>query len=124
MVESQVFRDDVAYECRPAQEDPAGPLRCRRTRAMLEGPGAFTAEALAAFAADLSSDGDDLALSVEERTIAGADATCLVATPSGGRDPETLCLSVEGAQLLLDTNGQRLEASAYTTEVPAGTFSV
>ena len=34
----------------------------------------------------------------------------------------TICLSDEGAQLLVDTGGDRLAATSYTTKVPDGTF--
>jgi hypothetical protein len=35
-----------------------------------------------------------------------------------------LCLSAEGAQLLVDHGGERLVADRYTTTVPDGTFEV
>ena len=35
-----------------------------------------------------------------------------------------ICLSPEGGQLLVDSGGERVEAEAYTTEVPTGTFDV
>jgi hypothetical protein len=35
---------------------------------------------------------------------------------------ETICLSDEGGQLLIDAAGERLVAEAYTTDVPEGTF--
>jgi hypothetical protein len=94
----------------------------------LEPPGAFTDDALETFAEELGASLDDLTLTVEERTIADVGATCLVATPKPGTtestttDVETICLSDEGAQLLLDVGGERLEADGYSTEVPEGTF--
>lgn len=126
VVSSQVVRGGVAYRCEPPEDDPSGPLACRRTAGSVDAPGAFTEEALDAFTEALTS--DDLELRVEERTIAEATATCLVADP--GRGPtdgtgpgvETICLSAAGAQLLVDTAGERLVAEAYTTDVPEGTF--
>jgi hypothetical protein len=128
IVESRVFRDDVAYECTVPEDDPDGPLDCRRSQGALHAPGAFTDESLDAFAADLAGSKDDLDLSVEPREIAGVEATCLVAIPKAGPTDgtgpgvETICLSDEGGQLLIDAAGERLVAAAYTTDVPRGTF--
>jgi hypothetical protein len=130
VVESRVFRDGVGYECRPPEDDPTGALDCTRAQGALQSPGAFTDEALDAFTADLADSLDDLDLSVESRTIAEVEATCLVAAPKAGptdgRGPgvETICLSEEGAQLLVDAVGERLVAEAYTPEVPEGTFEI
>lgn len=116
IVESRVFRDGVGYRCTPPSDDPGGSLDCHRSEAALDAPGAFTDEALQAFAEGLADAGRDEALKVEPRTIADTHATCLVA------GDETICLSDEGAQLLVDANGDRLEASSYTTDLPDGTF--
>jgi hypothetical protein len=128
ILQSQVIRGGVGYRCTPPEDDPRGELVCRRSQGAIDAPGAFTEEALQAFTDELAASRDDLELSVEERTIAGADATCLVATPATGPGDEqgtgveTICVSEEGAQLLVDAAGERLEASAYTTDVPQGTF--
>jgi hypothetical protein len=128
IVESRVFRDEVAYECTVPEDDPEGPLDCRRSQGALEAPGTFTDESLDTFAADLAESRDDLDLTVEARTIAGVEATCMVAVPKAGPTDgtgpgvETICLSDEGGQLLIDAAGERLVAEAYTTDVPDGTF--
>jgi hypothetical protein len=114
IVESRVFRDGVGYRCAPPPDDPGGSLACQRSEAALDAPGAFTDQALKAFAQDLADADEEL--KVEARTIADTDATCLVA------GDETICLSDEGAQLLVDANGDRLEATSYTTDLPDGTF--
>lgn len=130
VVESRVFRDGIGYECRPPEGDPTGALDCTRAQGALQTPGAFTDAALDAFTADLADSLDDLDLAVESRTIAEVGATCLVATPKAGptdgtgTGAETICLSEEGAQLLVDAVGERLVADAYTTEVPEGTFEI
>ena len=130
VTESRVFRDGVGYECTPPAEEPTGPLVCTRAQGALQAPGAFTDDALNAFAQELASSHDDLDLSVEQRTIAEVEATCLVAAPKAGPTDgagpgvETICLSAEGGQLLLDAGGERLVAEAYTTDVPEGTFEV
>jgi hypothetical protein len=121
ILESRVVRDDVGYHCAPPPDDPGGQLDCTRRETTLDAPGAFTEQALEAFAGELAETGDEVELRVEERTIAGVPASCLVAAPARG-SPETICFSDEGAQLLLDTAGERVEADAYTTDVPEGTF--
>ena len=129
VVESSVFRDGVGYRCEPPADDATGVLECTRRQGALDAPGAFTAEALAAFTEDIGASLEDIELTVEQRTIADTDATCLVASPKAGPDDgtgpgaETICLSDEGAQLLVDAGGERLVADAYTTEVPEGTFA-
>ncbi len=127
IVRSQVVRGGVGYRCTPPEDDPGGELACRRSQGAIDAPGAFTDAALDAFTDDLSTSRDELALTVETRRVAGVEATCLVASPGAGADggdadAETLCLSDEGAQLLVDAGGERLEASAYTSHVPEGTF--
>jgi hypothetical protein len=130
VAESRVFRDGVGYECTPPEDEPLGALVCTRTEGALQSPGAFTDEALDAFTADLADSSDDLDLSVETRTIADVEATCLVAVPKAGPTDgtgpgvETICLSEEGAQLLVDAVGERLVAEAYTADVPDGTFEI
>jgi len=116
VVDSRVFRDGVGYRCAPPPDDPDGSLDCTRSESGLDAPGAFTEGALQTFAEDLAASADDVDLAVDARTIADTDATCLVA------GDETICLSDEGAQLLVDAGGDRLAASSYTTEVPEGTF--
>jgi hypothetical protein len=128
ILQSHVVRGGVAYRCAPPEDDPRGELVCRRSQSAIDAPGTFTDEALHTFTEELAASRDDLELSVEERTIAGVDVTCLVAAPAAGRrderdtDVESICVSDEGAQLLVDAAGERLEASAYATDVPEGTF--
>jgi hypothetical protein len=132
VVESQVVRDQVAYRCTlPDGDRPGGELECSRTSGTANAPGAFTPDALAAFTDDLARSLDDLDVTVEERTIADTRARCLVSAPKAGTplDPEgpgvdTLCVSDEGAQLLVDSAGQRVVAEDYATSVPDGTFDV
>lgn len=130
VLESRVLRDGVGYRCERGA-GAEGTLECERAAGALEAPGAFTDEALAEFTEQLGSSQEGLELTVEERTIAGADATCLLTQPRTGTTidlegpgPETLCLSPEGAQLLVDAGGERLVAETYTTDVPEGTFDL
>ncbi len=128
IVRSQLVRGGIGYRCEPPEGEPTADLECRRSQGALEGPGAFTEEALDTFTEQLVGSLDDVDLSVEARTIAEVEATCLVAAPkagpSDGTGPgvEEICLSEEGAQLLVDAAGERLAATAYTTDVPEGTF--
>jgi hypothetical protein len=146
VVESRVARHGVAYRCdvdttakvgtgatsttAKAKGGYAG-LRCTRAAGDLPATGAFTADALATFSKELADSLPRLALSVSHRTIAKTKATCLVSapkpgTPLTGNDPsvDTLCVSPDGAQLLVDANGQRLVADSYSTSVPPHTFDV
>lgn len=134
IVESRVLRDGVGYRCEPATgpNGEQGTLTCRRAAGDLGVTGAVTDAAIATFTEELAASRSTLDLSVKRRTIAEVDATCLVSAPKGGTpldgtdDPtaDTLCVSAEGAQLLLDGDGERLVADAYTTTVPDGTFDV
>lgn len=132
IVQSQVVRDGVGYTCEvPDDGQPGDPLECDRTSGAIPAQGAFTEEALTKFTEDLVRSLDASDLTVEMRTLVEVDATCLIAapvtgTPLGGQDAsvDTICLSPEGAQLLLDSGGERVVATAYATEVPVGTFDV
>lgn len=132
IVESQVVRKGVAYRCElPPGGRPGDDLDCRRTEGALDGPGLFSDAALTTFADEMVASADDFDLTVEERTIAEVDATCLVAAPKAGTTldgsgpgVDTICLSDEGAQLLVDAGGQRVVATGYSTDVPKGTFDV
>lgn len=126
IVESQVLVDGVAYACElPEGGRPGDDLTCRRTSAALPGTGAFTAEALETFAAQLAAGLDAVDLAVEARSIAGVETTCLVATPRTDEAPaDTICVAEDGAQLLVEVGGERRVADAYSPTVPDGTFDV
>jgi hypothetical protein len=132
LVQSQVVRDGVAYRCQlPPRGRPGDDLDCTRTSGAVESPGAFSQEALTTFTEELAASRDALELTVEERTIAGTRARCLVTAPKAGTplDPEgpgvdTICLSDEGAQLLVDRGGERVVADDHSSTVPSGIFDV
>jgi hypothetical protein len=132
IVQSQVVRDGVGYTCEVDEDGEVGdPLDCRRTQGAIPAQGAFTDEALATFTRELAGALDALDLTVETRTIAEVPATCLVSvpkagTPIDGEGPgvDTICLSEDGAQLLVDSAGERVVAAAYRTEVPDRTFEI
>jgi hypothetical protein len=132
IVESQVVRDGVAYRCAlPDRARPGDDLDCSRTQGAVQALGSFSDEALDHFTDQLLASSDTLELTVERRTVADVDVTCLVTAPKAGSvldgtgpGADTLCLSAEGAPLLVDSGGDRLVADGYTTEVPEGTFEV
>jgi hypothetical protein len=133
VVESRVLHDQIAYRCSPAEGAgaKAGKLSCQRAAGAIDATGTFTDEALDDFAGQLAASSKALDLEVSTRKIAGVTATCLTSTPKAGtvldgKGPGTdeLCLSPEGAQLLVDHGGQRLVADRYTTQVPKGTFDI
>lgn len=133
VIESRVLRDQVAYRCEPDDGEGAEPgaLTCTRAAGALDADGAFTDDALQAFTDQLAASSDSMAITVDRRTIAGVRATCLTTTPKAGTPIEgtgpgtdVLCLSPEGAQLLVDRAGNRLVAEHYSTKVPKGTFDV
>lgn len=128
VVESRVLRDGVGYRC---QLEEGATLDCERSEAAVDAPGAFTDVALDRFVEELADGADRFDISVEDRSIAGVDATCLVTapkagTPIDGEGPgvDTLCLSPEGVQLLTDAGGERVVASDYSTEVAPDAFEL
>lgn len=132
IVRSQVVRGEVAYLCEvPEGGRPGDDLECERSSGAVPATGAFTDDELEAFADDLAATRDELDLTVEQRDLAGVEATCLVTapvagTPIDGEGPgvDTLCLAPDGAQLLVDVGGERVVAASYASSVPEGTFDV
>lgn len=132
IVESQVVRDHVGYLCDlPDDGQPGDPLDCHRTQGAIPAQGTFTDEALDTFTEKLVGSVGAMDLTVEARTIADVEATCLISAPKAGTPideatpgVDTICLSAEGAQLLVDAGGERVVAATYSTNVPEGTFDV
>jgi hypothetical protein len=132
IVESQVVRDGVSYTCDlPTGGQPGDDLDCHRTQGAVPAQGAFTEAALRAFTDELAGALDEVDLTVETRTVAEVEATCLISAPKAGTpldaaapSVDTICLSESGAQLLVDVGGERVVADSYATEVPEGTFDV
>ena len=132
IVQSQVVRDGIVYQCDlPADGKAGDALDCNRTSGAVPAQGAFTLDALTAFTDELAAAADSVDLTVETRTVADVEATCLVSapvagTPIDGSGPgvDTICLSADGAQLLVDVGGERVVAADYSTTVPEGTFDI
>jgi hypothetical protein len=67
----------------------------------------------------------DYRFEAETRQIAGVDARCLVVTPRAGGRGETLCVSDEGATLLVERPDKpTVRAGAYTTAIAPDAFRV
>jgi hypothetical protein len=133
VVSSRVLHDGVAYRCEAETAEGAKPgdLTCERAAGALEAVGTFTQDALQDFIDQVEASKDELSITVDERTIADTDVTCVTTTPKAGTEldgtgpgTDVLCLSDEGAQLLVDHAGERLVADSYSTTVPKGTFDV
>jgi len=120
VVEVRQVVDGEAFSCAPEE---AGGFACERTDALVEPPGVFGGGALDRFAEGLAERRRDFTFAVEDRRVAGVEARCLVTRRRPGRDdPElgdagTICASPQGAVLLVDQGSERIEATAYGTEV-------
>ncbi len=116
-----------ALSCTRA-EGSDGFAPCDRVDAVADPPGIFGENAVAELTESLRDGAADFELEIESRPIAGVEATCLVTRIRAGRerpdlgDGSTLCVSPEGALLLVDQGDERLEATDYGTEVADGTF--
>lgn len=126
VTEIRFVLDGEAFECTPGDDGVVD--ECRRTDALVEPPGLFRDRAMAGLTSSLRERADDFTFRIEERSIAGVGARCLVTERREGRDrPELgdrgeVCVSPEGALLRVEQAGEALEATTYTTQVPEGTF--
>lgn len=74
---------------------------------------------------------DDYDFRVEDRQLVSITARCLVTTRKPGREQDpslgasaTLCLSLEGAVVLVEVPSGSVTATAYTTTIPADAFTL
>jgi hypothetical protein len=124
--EVRLVTDGQAFTCTPATE--ADELTCERTDALVEPPGVFRTEALDELSESLAERSDDYSFEIETLTVAGVEARCLVTRLRSGRESAelgssgTICASPEGAVLLVDQGADRLEATAYGTDVDDAAF--
>jgi hypothetical protein len=67
-------------------------------------------------------------LRIERVRVAGTDARCLIATPRAGANaadqPQRLCISAQGAPLLVESSGQTVRALNYRRSAAAGDFDL
>ena len=127
VVEVRLVVEGEALECLP--DERSGHIEsCTRTDALVEPPGLFRREALERLAESLADRRDDFEFRVVDERVAGADARCLLTVRKEGRRRSDLgrrgeiCVSPDGVLLRVEQAGEVLEATEYTTEIPAGTF--
>ena len=104
-----------------------------RSTAPLVG-GVFDEATLRATTDALADASRDFIIGIEDREVAGTAATCLVAEPRGAATttaagaapdgPGSLCLSGDGAILLVEQAGERVAATEYSTSVAADRFEL
>lgn len=119
--------EEGTHECvRPTDDQP---YTCELV-AGAASEGIFAEERIDALGAALSGAATSYTFAIEEQDVAGVDARCLVATrraevedPALGAEA-TICLSPEGAQLLVDTPSGTLRAVAYAPVVPDDAFAL
>jgi hypothetical protein len=128
ITELRLVTEGQSFTCTPASEDEGAELGCERTSALVEPPGVFRAGALDELSTALAERAEDYTFDIEVLPVAGVDVRCLVTRLRSGREaPElgasgTICASAEGAVLLVDQGGERLEATDYSTEVGSDAF--
>lgn len=132
VTEVRLVTEGEAFECAPADADgaPDGSpeLACERTDALVEPPGVFSESAIADLRDALAERLDDYTFELETSPIAGIEARCLITRLRPGRDDArlgeqgTICVSAEGALVLVDQGDERLEALDYGTDVDDRAF--
>jgi hypothetical protein len=92
---------------------------CQKSQQQEAFPGQLAPGDIARTAAELKAARTNYTFKVTHRTVAGADARCLVTTPRPGVGGagSVLCLSPEGAVLLVEGAGNPLRAARYSTSV-------
>ncbi len=127
VTETRLVVDGEAFECVATDDD--GPVdECERVDAFVDPPGVFDEAALARLTEALVARADQFTFTRETIAVAGVEATCLVTRRRAEvEDPAlgasgTICASDEGALLLVDQGDERLEATAYTTDVADDAF--
>lgn len=124
--EIRLVTDGQAFTCTPVSDSDG--LRCERTDVLVDPPGVFREGALDDLSRSLAERAEDYTFEIEAQSVAGVDARCLVTRLRSGREAPglgasgTICASSEGAVLLVDQGGERLEAIEYSTEVDDDAF--
>lgn len=119
--------EEGTHECRRPADDQ--PYTCEQV-AGAGSEGVFGEDQVEALRAVLADGAEAYDFAFGEQAVAGVTARCLVATrrpevddPALGEEA-TLCVSPEGAQLLVATPSGTLRAVEYTTEIPADAFAL
>lgn len=123
VIRSIIVNRDGTFSC--LQEDGSWTCDQAKQAGAEDELGPFSASAIQDAVTALAGAKDRYDLDVERRRIAGQQARCLVATPKAGTGvadgevPGVLCISPEGAPLLVKGSGPSLTAVKYTTTAPA-----
>ncbi|MDQ1402508.1 MAG: hypothetical protein QOG03_824 [Actinomycetota bacterium] len=123
IVRTLIVNGDGSFSCARR----VGRWSCERATDAPVTVGAFTPDEIKATVERLSSQRDAYRFDVTHRRVAGAEATCLVSSP---RHPQpnaptgTLCISNEGAPLLVDGAAGRVEATAYKPSARAAALEL
>lgn len=123
--EVRLVTDGQAFTCTPEDGEE---LTCDRTDALVEPPGVFRSDALDELREALAARAEDYTFEIEDQTVAGVEARCLVTRLRSGREASelgasgTICASPEGAVVLVDQGSDRLEATDYGTDVADDAF--
>ena len=128
-IESTFRVGAVAYQCTKTTGWTCGTLSNREASA---GPGdPLSADAVATAVDRFRQRTNDYDFRVDRRTVAGADARCLVTTRKSGHDADpslgtsaAMCVSPEGAILSVEVPTGSYAATGYSTTVDAGVFSL
>lgn len=127
VVQVQIALDGVGYTC-PRDDEAGAIVTCERTDAIVEPPGLFGTATMETLSASLADRVADFDFTLETSAIAGVEARCLVTNIKAGKaraelaDSGTICVSPEGALLRVAQGDEVIEATDYTTEIPANTF--
>ena len=94
---------------------------CQQSQQQEGPPGLLAPADIERTVAELKAAKTNYTFSVTNRKIAGTDTSCLVTKPKPGvaGGGSTLCLSSRGAVLLVEGNGNPLQAVKYSTSVDA-----
>lgn len=126
--DTRLVLDGASYQCQRASD--------KWTCAAASDGGAelapvFDEDAIASTTQALDDAKDDYDFRVETRSLLGVDATCLVTELRPGHAEEgtlgrdaTLCLSPEGAALLVQRPTDEVTATAYRADLPTDTFEL
>lgn len=129
ILESRLVRGEVGYTCLP--EGEARELRCERTSGRAALGGTLDPKAIEQTVERLRERAADYTFEVTERALLGVKASCLVTERRAGApdDPAsgqkgTICLSPEGALLVVQSGDRSVAATGYTTAIPDGIFDL
>jgi hypothetical protein len=125
-VESTFRTVSISYQCTKSPDWSCGTLG-RASDGDLGDP--LGADVVAGALTKLRDQAEDYDFHTDQRRLVGVDARCLVTTLKAGHDSQaslgasgTLCVSPEGAVLLVDVPTGKLTATDYSTSVATDAF--